>query len=82
MGETDSGAKRLVKHYVKPDVLFCVALKVCAGHHLFGYVGAKLLKIYEVCSSLDINLNLFATNFPHVNCIFLFNKNLQKQIEI
>ena len=46
MGRTDSVAKRLVKYYVKPDVLFCVALKVRAGHHLFGYLGAKLLKIY------------------------------------
>ena len=36
MGGTDFGAKRLVKYYVKPDVLFCVALKVRAGHHLFG----------------------------------------------
>ena len=42
---TDSGAKTLVKYYVKPDVLFCVALKVRAGHHLFGQLGAKVLKI-------------------------------------
>ena len=48
MGGTDSGTKRLVKWYVNvllPDVLFCVALKVREGHHLFGYLGAKLLKI-------------------------------------
>ena len=45
MGETDSGAKGLVKYYVKPDELFCVALKVCTGHHLFGKLGAKLLEI-------------------------------------
>ena len=56
-GGADSGTKRLVKYYVKPDVLFCVDLKVHAGHHLFGQLGAKLLKIYEVCPSLDINLN-------------------------
>ena len=36
MGTTDFGAKRLVKCYVKPDVLFYVALKVRAGHHLVG----------------------------------------------
>ena len=35
MGATDSRAKRLVKYYVKPNVLFCVALKVRASHHLF-----------------------------------------------
>ena len=40
MGETDSGAKGLVKYYVKPDELFCVALKVCTGHRLFGKLGA------------------------------------------
>ena len=45
MGGTDSGAKGLIKYYVKPDELFCVALKVCAGHHLFGKLGAKLLKM-------------------------------------
>ena len=44
MGGTDSGAKGLVKYYVKPDELFCVALKVCAGHHLFGKLGAKLFE--------------------------------------
>ena len=41
MRGTDSGAKGLVKYYVKPDELFYVALKVCAGHHLFGKLGAK-----------------------------------------
>ena len=41
MGGTDSGAKGLVKYYVKPNELFCVALKVCAGYHLFGKLGAK-----------------------------------------
>ena len=45
VGETDSGAKGLVKYYVKPDELFCVALKVCTGHRLFGKLGAKLLEI-------------------------------------
>ena len=45
MGETDSGAKGLVKYYVKPDELFCVALKVCTGHRLFGKLGAKLWEI-------------------------------------
>ena len=45
MGGTDSGAKGLVKYlYVKLDELFCVALKVCAGHHLFGKLGAKLFE--------------------------------------
>ena len=34
MGRTDSGAKRLVRYYVNPNELFCVALKVCASHHL------------------------------------------------
>ena len=63
MGETDSGAEGLVKYYVKPDELFCVALKVCTGHHLFSKLGLSFWK-YEVCPSLDINLNLFATNFP------------------
>ena len=29
----------------------------------------KLLKIYEVCPSLDINLNLFATNFPIISIL-------------
>ena len=38
-------AKGLVKYYVKPDELFCVALKVCAGHHLFGKLGLSFLKI-------------------------------------
>ena len=43
---TDSGAKGLVKYYVKPDELFCVALKVWAGHHLFGINwGLSFLKI-------------------------------------
>ena len=44
-GGTDSGTKGLVRYYVKPDELFCVALKVCAGHHLFGKLGASFLKI-------------------------------------
>ena len=60
----DSGVKRLVKYYVKPDVLFCVALKMRAGAitSLVNW-GLRFSK-YEVCPSLDINLNLFATNFP------------------
>ena len=31
----DSGAERLVRYYVKPNELFCVALKVRASHHIF-----------------------------------------------
>ena len=34
MGAPDSGAKRLVRYYVKPNELLCVALKVRASHHL------------------------------------------------
>ena len=34
-GRTDSGAKRLVRYYVKPNELFCVALEVRASHYLF-----------------------------------------------
>ena len=36
-GGADSGAKRLVRYYVKPNPneLFCVALKVRASRHFF-----------------------------------------------
>ena len=44
MGGTDSGAKGLAKYYVEPYELFCVALKVCADHHPFGKLGAKLFE--------------------------------------
>ena len=75
MGKTDSGAKELVKYYVKPDELFCVALKVCvrAITSLVNW-GLSFWK-YEVCPSLDINLNLFATNFPY-NTTFTLNVKL------
>ena len=43
-GELILVPKRLVKYYVKPGELFCVALKVCAGHHLFGKLRAKLFE--------------------------------------
>ena len=34
-GGSDSGTKRLIRYYVKPNEVFCVALKVRASHHLF-----------------------------------------------